>query len=318
MIRIKMPKVLLYTLVIVCLALLLPSGIVFLVEQLKSPEDRISRLYSSCSYRSDSKVIKHQVSGERHTSSGSEILKSDDNRIFVLKAYNYESDGFFGNPVVDRCLTEDGKDSRIYAPLLQSLAEYGNSYSAAVSNGDVPSEFHTVKINEELNGVIGLPINANQYRYYVIYSSRLSQIEAAYTVCSSTYSKYGNWNIDSSIGSLPTDDDTTATSHQIHLTDNGSTLVLNVDPRSLSSVSTNDGNLGRCIRGVLAMPERVWRAFEDDWWSKYVNGNSNTKQDTMVYSWGDFEMEVRHSRNYTSTNSNNQNTYSSEIIIYNK
>lgn len=316
MMYVRTPKILLCTLAIVCLSLLLPIGIAFLMEQFKTLEDRISRLYSNCSYQSNLKVTKQQVYGERHISSGSEILKSDDNKMFILKAYNYDGLDLFSNPIVDRCLAEDGQDNHIYLPLLQGFTEYEHSYNVAVSNGDTPSEFRTVKINKELNGTIGLPIRANQYRYYVIYPSEISQIEAAYTVCSSTYSKYGNWNMDSSIGSLPTNDDVTVTDHQMRLADNGTTLVLNIDPRSLSSTSTNDGNLGRCIRGVLAIPEHIRKDFEDDWWSKYVNGSSNTKQDTMIYDWGNLEMKVRHSTDYNLTEDGNK--YNSEITIYAK
>jgi len=314
------PKFLLYTIIVICLALALSGGAAWLVEESKSPADRISRLYSECSYGASSEVVKQQVTGERHNGTRSEVLKSDDNQIFVLKAYSYDGLNLSSNPIVNKCLAEDGKDRRIYLPLLQDFTSYGQSYSAEVANGNMPSEFHPVKINEELSGAIGLPIGANQYRYYAIYPSQFNQIEATYAVCSSAYSKYGNWSVDSNIGVLPTSDDVAMTDQQMHFIDNGKTLVLKINPIGLSSPYTNDSNLGRCVRGMLGMPERVRKDFEDDWWIKYANEGSGTKDanSTFRYSWGNFEMQVRHSDAYLDNDKYSKTEYVSEIMIYEK
>lgn len=204
--------------------------------------------------------------------------------------------------------------TKLYDKFSSEQKQYGSSYRSAVEASEIPSEFSHFGIDDDFNGAIGIPIGANDYVYYALYSKKLSNIETTYDVCSAFYSEYGNWSKDED--GFPASDATTPNNKQIRLSDNGSSLIVNIEPRSLSYPDEN--NIGRCIRGMLEMPERIRKEFEDDW-LEYANGSSSVKKanSARAYSWNGFEMKVKHSSEYQyDTDSRGKTEYVSEITIY--
>lgn len=276
-----------------------------------SPEDRILKIYEEMTdgVSSGSSISKVGTAGI-HLYDGSEVLKSNSNDAIYIKHYNEKLPLFMLN-LID--LTDVAKP---YDKLSTEQKQYGSSYSNAVEASETPSEFSSFEIDEDFNGAIGIPIGANNYVHYALYSKDLSDIEATYNVCSAFYSEYGNWGKDKD--GFPTPDMTTLDSGQLRLSDKGNSLVMTIEPRSLSYPDRN--NIGRCVRGMLEMPERIREEFEDDWLD-YANGSSSAKKSnsTHTYTWNGFEMKVRHSSEYQyDTSSRGKTEYTSEITIYKK
>ncbi len=276
-----------------------------------SPEDRIAKIYEEMTndISSSSSISKVDATGI-HLYDGSEVLKSNSNDAVYIKYYN-EDLPLFMLKLID--LTDRVE---LYDKMSSAQKQYRTSYNSAIKSGEVPSEFSKLEIDDAFNGVIGIPIGASNYIYYAVYSRELSTIEATYDVCSTFYSEYGNWGKDED--GFPASDATTPNNKQIRLSDNGSSLVVNIEPRSLSYPDEN--NIGRCIRGMLEMPERIRKEFEDDW-LEYANGSSSAKKanSARTYSWNGFEMKVKHSSEYRyNTNNHSKTEYVSEIIIYKK
>lgn len=281
-------------------------------QQLLSPEDRIVKMYDEMTndISSGSAISKVGTSGIR-LYDGSEVLKSNSNDAIYIKHYN---DDF---PLFMLGLISLQDKAELYDKMSSAQKQYRTYYNSAIKSGEVPSEFSKLEIDDAFKGAVGNPIGANDYVYYAIYSRELSDIKATYGVCSAFYSEYGNWGKDTDEDGFPTLDATTVSDKQLRLSDNGASLVITIEPRSLSYPDEN--NIGRCVRGMLEMPEYIRKEFEDDW-LEYANGSSSAKKanSTRTYSWGNLEMKVRHSSEYQYGSNHNKTEYTSEITIYKK
>lgn len=282
-------------------------------QQFASPEDRIIKAYEEMTNDiSSSSISKVGTVGIR-LYDGSEVLKSNSNDAIYIKHYNEDL------PLIALKLMSLTDKAGLYDKFSSARKQYGASYDSAIKSGEVPSEFSKLEIDDTFKGAIGIPIGANSYAYYAVYSKKLSDIEATYNVCSAFYSEYGDWGKGEDEDGFPTSDATTLNSKQLRLSDNGNSLVITIEPRNLSYPDGRN-NIGRCVRGMLEMPERIREEFEDDW-LEYANGSSSAKKanSTHTYSWNDFEMKVKHSSEYQyGTSSRGKTEYTSEITIYKK
>lgn len=264
---------------VVALAIVIIPLLFVLIPKQKTASERIKEVYDACNLTLGSPIKKPVASGYRLNSDGSEFLISDDGLFFFQKTSNKPS----AAPTV--CLwTDDAIGKKLGEELYKNT-----DYTDEQKNGGTPSEFRTFEIDDELNGVTGMAIGANNYVYIGIYPKEVNIFEATYNVCSTFYSKYGDWDFgyddDGTLTDkerrLPTESDTTIDKNQLKVIDKGKTLYVNTKIDNFTWA--NNDNLARCVSGMLDMPSRI---------KKLISQDGLDKKSTGKYSWGDFEADA--------------------------